>query len=230
MAISNLSLYNDARLVNYWPMDGDSTDDKGSDDGSDTNISYVSGKFGSAASFGTSSEILIAAPSFVNDQDGTLCFWYKAGATGLSPVIWNLYDSANQTGNRLYSEHRGDTSNKVTYFQRDSDATVLAATADTTTFDDTNWHHIAYTSDTSTFKIYVDGALQTLTVSTGSNTGQWFGDITSRDDFAFEAASGASGHLIDDVAYFNDDLTAAEILAIYNDPGIVANQSYEYFM
>lgn len=217
MALSGTRFFNDSRLVSYYPFDTNSNDNKGSNNGSDTSISYVAGKFSNAASIGNASTIIMAAPSFLNNTQGTLCFWIKKGATGQGPIIWDLYDSADQTGNRLYSEHRGDTSDKITYVQRDASATVLSATADTTTFDDTNWHHIAYTSDGSTFKIYVDGTLQSLTVGAGSNTGQWFGSITSRNNFAFEASDGIAGHLIDDAAIFNAALTAQEISDIYND-------------
>ncbi len=55
-------LFLDANLVAYWRMEGNSNDSKGSNNGTDSNITYsnANGRFGQGAAFnGTTSSILL---------------------------------------------------------------------------------------------------------------------------------------------------------------------------
>ena len=63
MVLSRTPLFNDANLVSYWPFEGNSTDIKSGNNGTDTTITYgnVNGKYAQGAGFnGTSSYIAIA--------------------------------------------------------------------------------------------------------------------------------------------------------------------------
>ena len=59
--LSATKFINDANLVSYWKLDGNSNDSKGSNNGTDTGMSYSAGLFDSAGVFnGSSSNINIA--------------------------------------------------------------------------------------------------------------------------------------------------------------------------
>lgn len=217
MSLRTTAFFTDPRLVSYWEFESDGADSIGTNGlTAASDPAYGTGKFGNGVTLDSDDTLTKSSATFLTDADGTLCGWLKKGATGQGPVLWSLSDSGNEFGNAIYSEHRGDTSDKITFFHTDASATVFGATTDTT-FDDTNWHHIAYTSSGSTLKIYIDGTESALTVSAGSNTGQWFDNVSSPDFFKFQAGADATGHSLDDWAFFNDDLTAQEIADIYND-------------
>lgn len=52
-----------------------------------------------------------------------------------------------------------------------------------------NWHHIAVTADGSIWKLYLNGNPQTITISTGSNSGKWGGALTAHDYYAIGTRS-----------------------------------------
>jgi len=74
---------------------------------------------------------------------------------------------------------------------------------------DGNWHHIAFTRDNTTAKIYIDGNLtNTGTVGSGVNT--------TAATFYIGLATGDGTNYYDEVAYFQKTLTAAEVASLYS--------------
>ena len=107
------------------------------------------------------------APGNLADQEGGALFAY-GGADVLKPgyfqLQWRRLDS-KQSGQRLVIWQRNDgEDNFNTVF-----TPQLAAPA---------WYHVVMTGDGSTWKIYLNGVLQSLTTHDGSNTGVWFGGTT----------------------------------------------------
>jgi hypothetical protein len=90
-----------------------------------------------------------------------------------------------------------------------------------TTVNDNAWHHIALVSSGSAYSLYVDGAAETLTTSSGSNNGAWVNTISSVDNTTIGASrrtgiSGGSQALIDEVAIWDSALTSSQISQVYN--------------
>ena len=92
----------------------------------------------------------------------------------------------------------------------------------TTTFTDGKWHHIAITSDATTWKIFVDGIDQPLVAVVGANNGKWFSSIG-----VTESTSPRIGYLnptytyywngtLSDTRIYNKALVQSEISQIYN--------------
>lgn len=86
------------------------------------------------------------------------------------------------------------------------------------------WYHIVAVSDGSNTKIYVNGILQTITISLGANIGEWFGDIAGRVNAKISLLTRTSSILpfngvIDEVALYSGQLSAARVLAHYNASG-----------
>ena len=74
---------------------------------------------------------------------------------------------------------------------------------------DGNWHHIAFTKSGTTAKIYIDGNL-TNTGTTGSGTS------TTTVSTYIGLATGDGTNTYDEVAYFQKELTAAEVASLYS--------------
>ena len=84
------------------------------------------------------------------------------------------------------------------------------------------WYHIVVTTTDSEWKLYVDGSLDNLTVFSGSNTGEWFGDVINRDNLTFGyglqnaiLADELIGY-IDEIGLFSDSLSATDVTTYYN--------------
>ena len=88
--------------------------------------------------------------------------------------------------------------------------------------DDGNWHHIAVGSTGTAIKMYIDGIEETVVVASGSNNGDWFGDMTDSklDHVVVGALHDNAGvrsmfdGYIADVRYYSDTLTDAEVLKL----------------
>ena len=79
-----------ATQVAYYKLDNDATDETGSYDGTETDISYTFGRFGQAAVFnGSSSKIDINSLATVLDAQSivTVSFWFKSTSTSLSGLF-----------------------------------------------------------------------------------------------------------------------------------------------
>jgi hypothetical protein len=76
-------------------------------------------------------------------------------------------------------------------------------------------------SSGSAYNIYIDGIAESLTVLSGTNSGDWFADTLNRDNITIAAESfsttgyGPLNGSIDEVAVYNYPLTAAQVLRHY---------------
>jgi len=123
-----------------------------------------------------------AATSVVgNDQQGTVAAWVNrdqavlnSGATvffyGVSGAS-SCYAAVEITeGDKLqytFKNYANQTTIGENYLIVSGSTAVISGT----------WQHVAVTSDGELIKLYVNGAEETLTLS-GTNAGQWFGDLT----------------------------------------------------
>ena len=106
-----------------------------------------------------------------SDSNGVLTAWFKTSSSS-TQMIFSAADTASQDYYQffyieeyLYCAHR------------DSGSTIYSVRTNTQWNDD-SWHHVAFESNGSLIKIYVDGVNQTLVTNSGSNNGDWFGDMT----------------------------------------------------
>ena len=75
-------------LVAYWQLNDNSKDGVGSNNGTDTSITYSAGKVGYCAVFnGTSSGILL--PTMLSSTSGTFNIWIKTTTT-TTKCIWAM--------------------------------------------------------------------------------------------------------------------------------------------
>ena len=155
-----------ATLISNWTFDAsDSTDDEGDNDGTDTAITYATGKFGKAAEFnGTTSKITIDADTTIDAVDMVafrLSAWVYVDTDGENDV-GRIFDkwSGTKVGYRLWVFGESSSTVKVSFEVGYGTTNALANT--TTTMSTGAWHKIdAIHNADKSLDIYIDGDIAT---------------------------------------------------------------------
>tara|TARA_R100001530_G_scaffold125988_1_gene94680 strand:- start:1576 stop:2511 length:936 start_codon:yes stop_codon:yes gene_type:complete len=147
------------------------------------------------------------AGAVISGDLGSISMWFKQPVTASS--ITHLYFEAD-SNNRLLIYHHGGR-NELTFEQKGGGTERAIIT--TTTVEGNGWHHFVYTWDTSAdeSKLYLDGSAD------GTGQAADFTGTISNISIGWRYGSGMyyEGN-INDVAFFDDVLTAGEASAIYN--------------
>ena len=196
-------------LVSYWKLDESSgtslSDSVGSNTGTATGTSVVTGKYSNARSFNGSSDYIgVSSPSNIpiSNTTYTIEAWIYPIATGTRGIVgWGNYGSTNQV-NAL----RLNSTNQITNYWWGNDLTVTVGTITTSV-----WHHVVATFDGTTRKIYYDGNLAGSGAASGNA-------VPNANNFRIGSTNNGeyfSGYL-DEVKIYNIAKTADEILEEYN--------------
>ncbi len=216
------SLFSDSSLVSYYRMEGNSNDSKGSNNGTDTAMTYgtTNGKFGQGAGFNGSGYITVGSPSSLNIGQISLSFWLQVGSLAADYVPISKWWS-DQASWVMYIDGSGSSGfhDKIRFHIVTNEATPswnYKATSNDALITGT-WYHVVGTYDGSTVKLYLNGQLQTETTSVSGTLrtssanlqiGAW-GNVNTLPN----------GSKVDDVAIFSRALTATEVSALYNGTG-----------
>jgi len=157
---------------------------------------------------GTDDFVSVGARGSLFDSDSfSVCAWIKTA--GSPPdYIFSDYNSSGSTSSFALAL---DGSNRARFFWENPNPTAPQAIG-TTVLSDNNWHHLCGTWNGTTRTVYVDG------VSEGTNA-----TAQTRSDVGGVAAIGRPGAfdglyfdgIIDDVRFYNDALTAAEVKSLF---------------
>lgn len=203
-------------LISHWTFDNSSAvDDKGSNDGTATAVTYVDGKFGKCASFnGTTSNIAVSADSTIDVTSMgafRISAWVYVDSDGEDDE-GRIVDKMNDTGvgYKLYVYGESSSTVKVGFEVGDTGTNTLVTT--TTTLSTGAWHKIdaVYNADRSG-DIYIDGALATYD---DDDTGQTATADDSGNDLYIgnnEDGSGTFDGEIDDVRIYDGAFTVDDI-------------------
>ena len=202
--VSNIqTITANAGLVHYYTMEGNSNDNKGAINGSDTSITYGVdyGKFGQGASFnGSSSKISFASMDALSTFSVSL--WVKYDAIGSMVSVFDK--SFNGTsGFRIWT---GTTWNAILLSVGSTNWSVGSAQSTGT------WLHYVLTYTGGTALFYINGSLidtkTGLSLSDTSSTLMLGADYAGDSDW-FDGS-------IDDVSIYSAVLTSTEISNLYN--------------
>jgi len=148
---------------------------------------------------------------------GTVTAWVKTSVTSGSQFVLTQTDKT-AIGNNVYISF--SLSGQLARIQWANGGTVNTILGDQTLAANT-WHHIMWVSTGTAYKIYTNGTENTLTVSLGSNNGNWFGDATGLDTSTIGCQDRNSGRVaffngnIDELAVWDSD-QSSNISTIYN--------------
>jgi hypothetical protein len=194
-------------LVSYYKLDGNSNDAHGSNNGSDTSMSYSSGKIGNAGSFNGSSSINCGNDSSLNISDSiTIAAWVKTS-------------SPSQGDRRIVDKGKNGTSNGF-LFDLHTGARFVIDPVNISTGENlpsNTWTLVTvmYDKPSGTAKIYynatekakITGLSGSLTTSTNSMM------IGNSPDASNKGFTG----YIDEVGIWSRALTDDEIEQLYNN-------------
>lgn len=204
----------DEGLVSFYKMNGDSSDFVGGYDGTDTSVSYVTGFNGDCASFnGTTSNIVVGDEStysyMQNTGNFTIAFWYKVVATGVLEYFMGNTPTSAEKG--FFIAKNSDGSLFFVFVNGDSNPDSLINITVSSVFTDTEWHHLAITSDkaANACSVYKDGTFLYSegvgTLSTGNSTRTLkIGQIQNTGTNFYNG-------LLDDLGFWNRPLSQNEI-------------------
>lgn len=201
-----------AGLGLYFQMEGNSTDEVGAYNGTDTSISYSSGngKKGQGAGLASGSSSKINLPTVAGFANAmTVSMWIKTTQSTLS-YPWVGENSGNTANFDISINNSGGANKAGTGFWNGSTYTLLLGTK---TINDGNFHHVVAVRNGSTVYLYIDGALEAVSTSFSSNN-------VGLDRWAFgydrNGATGYYNGAIDEPAIYYRALTYGEILDLYN--------------
>ena len=203
---------NPATLISHWTFDAsDATDDKASNDGTASNITYVDGKFGKCASFnGTTSSISVSADTTIDSTDMVafrISVWVYADSDGENDVGSIVDKFSTNVGYKLWVNTESSSTVKLS-FQVGYGAGTTASLVTSTTMSTGAWHKIdaVHHTDKSS-DIYIDGALASYGTDTdGVGT---IGDDSAVDLYIGNNSAGTATFdgEIDDVRIYDGSFT-----------------------
>ena len=146
-------------LTAYWNLDANSQSQVGSFNGTDTAMTYTTGKFGNAGTFnGTTSKIVLTDTALLKPTGAfTVGCWFKSAYTATTQVIFSSFSAnANRAGFFLFTDPvtgnvQVDICNNTT-----TDPTSIQSGVPVC---DNAWHYIVVTYQNNYAQIYIDGKL-----------------------------------------------------------------------
>lgn len=171
----------------------------GTANGSMTAADLVAGKIGNAWDFdGVDDRAnLGAAPTFASDTQGAISFWVNfdvVPTSGNPKYIVGMGGAANSVpGLFAFNGHYNSTTGQpvLRYGTRSdgSSGSIVVIYGGTTLVVGTDYY-CTLVSDGTTIYMYINGTAETLTVSAGSNNGNWFGDVSIVSGKQFDVGAG----------------------------------------
>ncbi len=197
-------------LLGYWKLDGDSTDEIGSVDGTDADITYsdANGIINNGAGFnGSTSEI-----NFGNNLDAgsgaySVMAWFKSSDNAVDVIIAKSNAGFNPSW-RLATWDDGKIRGE---FRLSSSRDQVISANDMT---DGNWHMAVMTRPASggNVSLYIDDETVVTIANSSFNTTNSFNLKIGEDDNGNFDFNGA----IDEVAIWDKELSSAEVAELYN--------------
>lgn len=199
-------------LISYWKLDGNSNDAVGSNNGSDTTISYSSanGKIIQGAGFnGTTSTVIVPHNAIYNTISSaiSISLWTKSSTAQANKYLLSKPTSGGANG---WDINTNTGVNSIRSFLVGLTPNSISGSANVY---DGNFHHICVTYGSGFMKLYVDGSLVTNLAATGTiNT-----NANPLNIGYFSSASGAfyTG-AIDEIGIWNVDITSTGVTQLYN--------------
>ena len=202
----------------YYKLDNSAEDEKGSYDGTESNIEYRFGRYGQAAVFNGSSSIITATqPSGLNGSC-TYSAWLKTTSSSYQSII----TVGSVTGSHTAGVNLFVNSGKLSCQTGNGSSTENSTVNSTSDIDTGNWVHcavvVAGSAQGSSIKVYVNGqeegsgtADNTAIVAASSESLCLGGRILSGSQSTFLNGS------LDQVRIFTSALSSDQITQLYNE-------------
>lgn len=180
---------------------------------------------------GVDESLTLTNPSFGNDSLGTAALWWRPDslltANG-SRAIWSFVDPG--TGEFFaVRQFRGTTTANQNRIQILNTSSPIGNWHGNTALAASTWYSIVLTSDSSSWSLYVNGSLQSLTNISGSNSGNWLADIPGGSNRVMRFAAQGSATpaqfcpcRIDEITIWGNAWSAGDV-AEWHNAGVPRN-------
>ncbi len=226
-------LYSDANLVDYYRLEGNANDAKGSNNGTASNISYGTGygKFGQGASFnGSNSTIITGSNSGVSGSGArSISLWFYCTTTTADVALAGYGNYSASGGGWTLFANRDEGGTGALGLNIGGPGSVYTAAG---AFSNDTWNQVVITysgGNLSTgVKIYLNGVSQSFSVANDGtpntqNTPIYIGVAHANSNFSYD-----DGY-IDDVAFFSRVLTATEVASLDSGTTNTGVTTYTYY-
>ena len=145
-------------LTASYSLDGNALKNVGSNDGTATNITWATGKFGQAAVFNGTSKIIIPYSSdfVLGSSNWAISIWVKRNTINSRQVIYGQSNAAGQTASICIWLEFTSTNEVVIYIVTSSFSVITLTSSSTIT--DSNWHNIIVQRNGATAEMFIDGS------------------------------------------------------------------------
>ncbi len=197
-------------LISYYKLDGNSNDAVGSNNGTDTDITYSldNGKINQGAGFNGSTSLINLGNNFnLNSSFSILC-WIKTtqsnivfmGKGAAGEYQWALVINSSGYG-RIYLFQASGAS----FMQKDASIAI----------NNGSYHCLCFVYDSSvpSLKIYTDGG---NVVSSSTQTGSWYTSGSGNTNIGGWLDSNTLNGVIDEVGIWSRALSSTEVTSLYN--------------
>ena len=167
-------------------------------------------------------------------QQGTISAWVKSTTSNFGPIFNISSNTDTHTGYWMGLQFSGIDAGKLEFGLRPN-ASDFIYYRSSNTYNDGNWHHVAVTSNESSYKLFIDGAEDTGAATSGSSpsnvVGGWIDDMAVKNSCNIGAQrrnADKNNHYfngnIDELAIWDSALTADQIDNIYHGLSSTATQ------
>ena len=186
-------------------------------------VTTTTGKYGFAADFGASNttKSLTATNNLgIGGTSSTLVGWVNITTQPATNALYSVISQGDATTNDgfiLYYRDISGVKNLTADRLRGGIADDLVNYA--TTLNTGTWYHVAqtYNSTNSLLSLYLNGSLVATTTSSGNGNAGVTSGIGLGINIAQAAGPARTSGLVDDMAFFNRELSANEISTLYTD-------------
>ncbi len=210
-------------LISYWPLDVLSNTPATSPDVSShldltmmamTDANLTSGQFSNALSFDGATQYgrRIGGSPIYNVTNYTIAFWVNAGVQGNKTVYGETASGVNNQALNFTSEVTGFLDNLNVFIRTDGGTPIIDNLKSTRSVFNSTWHHIVWTDQNGTARLYIDGQLDETEFS--YPRGVLTLNTTTIGALIRTATNAFLSGMIDDVATWNRKLTYSEIQRI----------------
>jgi len=195
-------------LFAYYNFNDNVLDSFGNWNGTPTNITYVAGKMGNSAVF-NGTALIKTIPILTYSSFSVFC-WIKTTQTAEQLIFSNRSTSSFQIVQMAI--YQGKINTRI----RSAANTNIITVASSNTVNNNAWRFVGFTFNVTTGLIqhYIDGVANTSGTYTGGTFEPFGYSAIGVDAYGFTYGKFIGG--IDGMSFFNKDLTAAEVTAIYD--------------
>lgn len=212
--LASTSLFSDANLIAYYKCEN-ANDSKNTNHMNNNNsVTFPAGKFNNCADLGstdTNKSLTIASALSYANAAYSISMWVNINTAPSSGQLYQLSNVYTTTSQILFNYENSGGTKRINFTR--FDGANLEGPSYNVDLGTGTWHHIVWTHDGTSIRGYLNGFLvagpTTATGQTGSYSVASTIGCNGNDNTANTALA-----KFDDVAFFNRELTAAEVLLL----------------